>query len=198
MQIDLLRHGECEGGAIFRGSLDVPLTETGWQQMHSGLAELNANWAAVVSSPLARCRRFALLVSQREHLPLQLEPGVREINFGTWEGQTVERIWREQATLCQAWSKAPDAHTPPGGEPFSRFKARVLRAIHQRAQHYPNQRILLVTHGGVIKLLLTEALGTGAAGMMQLQVGYGFSTSIKVARDAITLAQPLPDFVRYP
>ncbi|WP_339897714.1 histidine phosphatase family protein [uncultured Gilvimarinus sp.] len=191
MQIDLLRHGECEGGAIFRGSLDVPLTDKGWQQMQNGLAELNSGWDAIVSSPLLRCSQFATAVADQAGLPLQQEPDLREICFGQWEGQRVERIWREQTELCNQWSRAPDRVTPPEGEPFVQFRARVLRAVAALAQRYAQQRLLLVTHGGVIKLLLTEALNTGAAGMMQLDVGYGFSGSLLVSGETLTLKEPL-------
>ncbi|BFM21109.1 histidine phosphatase family protein [Gilvimarinus japonicus] len=186
MQIDLLRHGECEGGAIFRGSMDVALTEKGWQQMQNGLAELNAGWSRIVSSPLIRCARFAEALANNTGLPLERQNDVREICFGEWEGQSVERIWREQSQLCNAWSRDPDTTTPPGGEPFTQFRARVLKALTTLEQHYPQERLLMVTHGGVIKLLLTEALGTGAAGMMQLNVGYGFSTTITVTNGELT------------
>ena len=71
------------------------------------------------------------------------------------------------------------------------FRARVLRAVAALAQRYAQQRLLLVTHGGVIKLLLTEALNTGAAGMMQLDVGYGFSASLLVSGETLTLKEPL-------
>ena len=191
MQIDLLRHGECEGGAIFRGSLDVALTDQGWQQMQNGLAQLNAGWDAIVSSPLIRCNRFATAVADQTGLELQQEPDLREICFGQWEGQSVERIWREQAELCNRWSRGPDRVTPPAGEPFLQFRARVLRAVAALAQRYAQQRLLLVTHGGVIKLLLTEALNTGAAGMMQQDVGYGFSASMLVSGETLTLKEPL-------
>ncbi|WP_049721444.1 histidine phosphatase family protein [Gilvimarinus polysaccharolyticus] len=191
MQIDLLRHGECEGGAIFRGSLDVALTANGWQQMQNGLAELNSGWSRIVSSPLLRCARFAEVQADNTGLPLEWQRDLREICFGDWEGQSVERIWREQSPLCNAWSRAPDTTTPPNGEPFKQFRARVLKALATLAQHYPGERLLVITHGGVIKLLLTEALGTGAAGMMQLNVGYGFSTSMSVINGKLTLLQPL-------
>lgn len=195
VQIDLLRHGECEGGAIFRGSLDVALTDNGWQQMQQGLAELNTGWSRVVSSPLIRCRRFAAEVANSNGLPLVQEPDLREICFGDWEGQPVAQVWREQAELCSAWSRAPDAHTPPAGESFTQFKKRVLRALAELERRYPSERLLLVTHGGVIKLLLTEALGTGAAGMMQLNVGYGFSIGIGITKGALTVTKPLPDLL---
>ncbi len=53
--IDLLRHGACEGGEIFRGSSDVALSEQGWQQMRAAIADETAPWQAVVSSSLQRC-----------------------------------------------------------------------------------------------------------------------------------------------
>jgi len=197
MQIDVLRHGQCQGGAIFRGSIDVALSDIGWQQMQKGVARLKTDWSRIVSSPLIRCARFAEALSADTGLPLQWQNDLREICFGQWEGQSVARIWREQSHLCQAWSRAPDAHTPPGGEPFKQFRQRVLTAVNALAQEYSSQRLLLITHGGVIKLLLTEALGTGAAGMMQLNIGYGFSASLQLSQGQLTLLQPLTDGLRF-
>lgn len=107
VRIDLLRHGACEGGGIFRGTTDTPLTARGWQQMDTGLRQLSGPWQAVISSPQIRCRCFAERVAAQYQIQLHLEPALREIDFGEWEGCAIEQVWREQTDLVLAWSRAP-------------------------------------------------------------------------------------------
>ncbi|MBN8431558.1 histidine phosphatase family protein [Microbulbifer salipaludis] len=179
MRIDLLRHGACVGGHIFRGHVDVPLSDAGWEQMETGLLIFTAPWTRIISSPLQRCHKFAAQVGRDRGLPVHTEAGIREIGFGDWERQPVDRIWHEQRALCEAWSRDPERHSPPGGEPFASFRTRVLASIDGLAKRYGDEPLLLVTHGGVIKLLLTTAHQWQPARMIALTVGYGFGASLE-------------------
>ncbi|MDO3381806.1 histidine phosphatase family protein [Gilvimarinus algae] len=190
MQIDVLRHGECEGGRIFRGHIDVALTATGRAQMREGVAQLAGPWQRIVSSPLVRCRSFAETLAAQTGVPVEIEPAIKEVGYGQWEGQSVEAVWREQQALCLAWSRAPDKTGPPGGEPFHDFRARVLTALAQSAAIPGADRILWITHGGVIKLLLSMARQMPPAGMMQLTVGYGFAASVQTDGDNLRVLYP--------
>jgi len=190
VQIDLLRHGACEGGHIFRGDTDVPLTGAGWQQMREGLARLAGPWAHIVSSPLQRCRAFAEQQAEKLNLPLSIEPGIREFGFGLWEGQSIEKIWREHKNHCLAWSRAPDKVGPPGGEPYGDFRQRVLEAVEKIARARAGDRTLLVTHGGVIRLLLSVARKKPPSDIMQLTVGYGFAASLNFDSRNLNILYP--------
>ncbi len=187
MQIDLLRHGECEGGQIFRGHTDVALTENGWQQMNTGLKQLTGNWQRIVSSPLQRCRLFAEQLSDKTQLPLTIEPAIKEINYGEWEGQLVESVWRDREEEVLAWSRDPERNGPPGGEMLPYFRERVLSAVLNLAQ---TEKVLLITHGGVIKLLLSIASQKPASWMMQLKTGYGFSASLSLKQGQLSVLYP--------
>lgn len=190
MRIDLLRHGACEGGRIFRGHYDVPVTGEGWQQMQQGLAQLTPGWDAVITSPLIRCQRFARQLSEQAALPLEVVDDLKETSFGDWEGQSVERIWREQESRALAWARAPDQVGPPGGEPYWNFRQRVLKALTELHERYDNQRLLLVTHGGIIKLLLSLAHNKPPSGMMNLQIGYGFAAELEYAPGEVSVLSP--------
>lgn len=190
MQIDLLRHGACEGGHIFRGDTDVSLSGEGWQQMREGLAQLSGPWTRIVSSPLQRCRAFAEQQAEKFNLPLTVEPGIKEFSFGQWEGQSIEKIWREQESLCLAWSREPDKFGPPGGEPYGDFRQRVLAAVEKIACAEEGDRTLLVTHGGVIRLLLSVARRMPPSDMMQLTVGYGFAASLSFDSPNLNILYP--------
>lgn len=157
--LDLLRHGQCEGGEIFRGSHDVALTSEGWANMQARVqSQTPTPWDAVVTSPLQRCRAFAEAASERLALPLILEPDLREMHFGEWEGRPYQDIWDKDPTLA-LWGEDPEQHTPPEGEPLAVFAQRVNTALDRLAERQSGQRLLVITHGGVIRLLLTRAKG---------------------------------------
>ncbi|WP_444957858.1 histidine phosphatase family protein [Microbulbifer sp. ZKSA002] len=197
MRIDLLRHGACEGGNIFRGQIDVPLTSEGREQMLRGLAELDGSWDRIVTSPLQRCQRFAAQLAREKKLPITEVPDIREIGFGDWEGQSVDKIWTEQRAQCEAWGRDPEKHAPPGGEPFPVFRSRVLQAIDNLAQQYSGESLLLITHGGVIKLLLAYANNWLPVKMISLQVNYGFAASLRYDSDNKSFTVSYPEQSAY-
>lgn len=172
MIIDLLRHGETEQGGGLRGSLDDALTDQGWAQMRAATAS-RAPWQRLISSPLQRCARFAEALSGQLGVPCELEPELQELHFGEWEGRSVAALMETHAQeLGQFWAD-PYAFTPPGGEPVAGFEARVLRALARLQQRYVGEHLLLVTHGGVMRLLLARARGLPREQLLQVEVGHG-------------------------
>jgi len=173
--VDLLRHGEVEGGARFRGERDDPLSALGWEQMQRATS-VCPGWAQVVSSPARRCAEFARELAQRQGLTLTLMDGLRERAFGTWEGLTCAEI--PLVELQRFWSD-PVGYTPPGAEPFSAFRARVLEAWRGLLDGRAPQT-LLITHGGVIRVLVAEVLGMTDAGLLLLEVPYACRTRVRI------------------
>lgn len=172
MILDLLRHGETQLGGGLRGSLDDALTELGWAQMDAAVA-VAGPWDVVLSSPLQRCARFAEGLAERLELPLDILPAWRELHFGKWEGRSAAQLMQTDAeALGRFWSD-PYAYTPPGGEPVAAFAERVKQALRQARQRHRGQRVLLVTHGGVMRLLLAQARGLPRAHLLQVEVGHG-------------------------
>lgn len=97
-QITLLRHGDT-GQRSYRGQLDDPLTELGWQQLRAATAQ--GEWEMVVSSTLQRCAAFATELAGARGLPLQLYARLREYHFGRWQGVPVAEI---DATKAKRWA----------------------------------------------------------------------------------------------
>ncbi|MBO6850044.1 MAG: alpha-ribazole phosphatase family protein [Marinobacter sp.] len=156
--VDLIRHGEPAGGPMFRGSQDDPLSDLGWQQMRSAIVATD-QWDRVVTSPLLRCRRFAEELACAQQLPLEVDDRLREISFGAWEGRTANAIMAETPeALTRFWSD-PVTHLPPGGEPLAEFQTRVREAWQHWIQEAAGQQILVVCHGGVIRMVLAEVMG---------------------------------------
>ena len=180
LRLDLLRHGETELGGGLRGSLDDALTERGWAQMHAAVVE-GGPWARVVSSPLQRCARFADELAQRLELPLELEADLQELHFGAWEGQSAAALMETDAEALGLFWADPYAFTPPQGEPVAQFSARVLAAVERLHRAYAGQRVLLISHGGVMRLLLAQARGLPREQLLQVEVGHGALFALQVA-----------------
>ncbi|WP_443692134.1 alpha-ribazole phosphatase family protein [Pseudomonas protegens] len=182
LYLDLLRHGETELGGGLRGSLDDALTATGWQQMREAV-QGRGPWDRVLSSPLQRCARFAQEMAEQLQLPLSLEPDLQELHFGAWEGQSAAALMETDADdLGRFWAD-PYAFTPPGGEPVELFSLRVLGAIERLYQACSGQRVLLVSHGGVMRLLLARARGLPRQQLLNVEVGHGALFRLQVASE---------------
>lgn len=169
--LELLRHGETELGGGLRGSLDDALTATGWAQLRAAVAEAGP-WDRLISSPLQRCARFAEELAAQQGVPLSLEADLQELHFGAWEGRSTAELMHSSATeLGQFWSD-PYAFTPPAGEPLLAFEARILSAVQRLQARHAGERLLLVTHGGVIRLLLARARGLPRTDLLQVEVSH--------------------------
>lgn len=179
MILDLLRHGETERGGGLRGRIDDALTERGWVQMRGAVGR-EAPWQAVISSPLQRCAAFAGELAARHGLPLQLESGLRELDFGAWDGRSAAELMQTDAEgLGRFWAD-PYAFTPPDGEPLVDFEARVLEAVARLHDRFAARHLLLVTHGGVMRLLLARARGLPRGELMQVEVGHAALQRLRV------------------
>lgn len=157
--IDLIRHGEPEGGPMFRGQTDHPLSDTGWHQMRGAIGD-GEHWDAIVTSPLLRCAEFAREQSERLGVPLYTEPRLREIGFGDWEGHTTAQVMATWGEALQRFWDNPVDHPPPGGESLAAFQARVTEAWHHWNRQLAGKRILVVCHGGVVRMVLSDILET--------------------------------------
>ncbi len=270
-RIDLLRHGETQGGSRFRGRGDDPLTEQGWAQMWSavgaqphrtagappergrwqgaraavsegvtfqtpppqpspargegdgesaacvaqvpqgrkgceGKREGNriglrgragtGAWDLILASPLARCADFARALSRQEGIPLRLDARLQEMDFGAWEGQSAADLMeRDAEALGRFWSD-PLANTPPGAEPLTLFAARVLDLWSEILTRPEGERLLVISHGGVIRVILSQVLGRPLGRLLELEVGHASLNRLHIDRDAaglhVTLAQDPP------
>jgi alpha-ribazole phosphatase len=173
--IDLLRHGACEGGEIFRGSTDVALCDEGWQQMQASLASHNG-WQQVFSSSLRRCRGFAEHFASSKNLPLTVRDDLQELHFGEWEGRLLVDVEREHGETLHSFWRDPSRVTPPGGETMVVFRDRVKKAIDDMLAAHRGEHVLVITHGAVIRLLLCEWLRMPMSAFSNIAVPYaGFS-----------------------
>jgi alpha-ribazole phosphatase len=182
LRLDLLRHGETELGGGLRGSLDDALTANGWAQMRAAVME-QGPWDRLVSSPLQRCARFAEELGAQLKLPVTLEKDLQELHFGAWEGHSAAALMETDAEGLGLFWADPYSFTPPEGEPVSAFSDRVLGAVARLHQAYAGERVLLISHGGVMRLLLAQARGLPRQQLLNVEVGHGGLFSLHVAAD---------------
>ena len=180
--IDLLRHGEVEGGDIFRGSTDDKLTDDGWEQMQTTL-QGDVTWDVIVSSPLLRCVEFASSLADQEDINCEVIDTLEEINFGEWEGKSLDELLKDNDETLKRWWDSPTKQTPPEGEDFHDFRARVLKTLKQISEEYKGKRILLVTHAGVIRVILMYILGMQEENLFRLNVDYASLSTIRMYHD---------------
>jgi alpha-ribazole phosphatase len=179
LRLDLLRHGETELGGGLRGSLDDALTEKGWAQMRAAVIE-QGPWDRLVSSPLQRCARFAEELGAQLGLPVALDRDLQELHFGAWEGQSAAALMETDAEALGLFWADPYSFTPPQGEPVVDFSTRVLAAVERLQATYAGERVLLISHGGVMRLLLAQARGLPREQLLNVEVGHGALFSLTV------------------
>lgn len=181
MIIDLLRHGEPRGGVRFRGNgCDDPLSEQGWRQMWQAVGEsVHWPWDAVLTSPLVRCRDFAEALCSRKPTPLRRVDDLREVGFGAWEGLTLDEVRRGRPEALRAFYSDPAVNRPQGAEPLGDFRRRVEHALRTEIAAAPGDRLLVVTHGGVIRALVGWVLGTPDQRLFAMDCEYASISQIR-------------------
>lgn len=182
IRIDLLRHGEPVGGRRYRGQIDDPLSDKGWQQMRDAVAGLR-EWDCIYSSPLKRCAAFAEELAQRLALPLTTDPRLMEIGFGVWEGRTADELRHDDPLRIERFWRDPVAHRPDGAEPIVSFRARVDAAWRDILAAHPGQRMLVVGHAGITRMILSLVLGSPPEHMFRIHVDNAGLTRIRVRGD---------------
>jgi probable phosphoglycerate mutase len=164
-RVILIRHGETAWNAERRlqGHLDIALNSEGERQA-AALADALAQerFDLIVASDLLRARQTADAVARVQHLPVRLDPALRERCYGGFEGLLYADIEQRFPLEFAAWQgRDVDAVLPPGanrGESFRQFYTRVTGAILGWAAAHPGRTLALVAHGGVLECAYRAAL----------------------------------------
>ncbi len=179
--LDLLRHGEPEGGNVFRGITDHPLTELGWSQLLAATkndAE-EKQWDVIITSPLSRCYEFSKELAEKLAVPLVVSDDLKEFNFGVWENQDMATVFKDDFERIKGMWDDPMNFAAPEGEKILDFEARVLKAWFG-CLNRPEKKQLIVCHGGVIRILLKEALGLPFNNINRLDIPFACRSRVRV------------------
>ena len=171
----LARHGETAWNAAFRyqGQTNMPLIDAGrWQASALARRLAQEELHAIYASDLQRAWETAqVIAASRSHsLTVRAEPRLREMDFGDWEGLTYAEILERDSQNLTAWETDPVHNPPTGGETVAQVTARVQSAIGDISRAHQDQTVLLVAHGGPLRVLLCLALGLDPQAQWQFRL----------------------------
>ncbi|MZE70235.1 bifunctional RNase H/acid phosphatase [Streptomyces sp. SID5789] len=172
----LLRHGETPLTPQKRfsgsGGSDPSLSSVGREQAERVAASLarRGTVQAIVASPLARTRETAGIVADRLGLDVTIEEGLRETDFGAWEGLTFGEVRERYPADLDAWLSSPDARPTGGGESFAATGERVAATRDRLVAAYAGRTVLLVSHVTPIKTFLRLALGAPPESLFRMEL----------------------------
>ncbi|MDH5445543.1 MAG: histidine phosphatase family protein [Gammaproteobacteria bacterium] len=168
--IDFIRHGQPEGGSVYRGhGVDDPLSDLGWQQMWQAVGNASP-WQQIISSPMLRCKAFAEQLSDKYQLPLSIDERFKEVGFGSWEGRNRKEIQENSKSEYDAFYNDPINCRPDGAEPIDAFISRVVVALDEVINQYRGQHCLVVAHAGVIRAVVSHVTLSAPLGLYKIQV----------------------------
>lgn len=189
MRLIWVRHGETDVNRAGRyvGHLDPSLNETGVRQINR-LRTLLAfeSPTDLFTSDLRRCVETAEVLNTAWKLKPQMTAFLRELSFGSWEGNTYEEIMQEDPDKASKWYDNPFDHSPPFGETLNQFGERIDQWINWLLTACPiHATIVIVCHGGVIRWFQSKWLENNSSRYWQV-AGLGHGQSMVVEWDGET------------
>lgn len=179
-----VRHGESlwNEGRRFQGQSDPELSPRGHAQAARVAARLRiaGSLAALYTSPLRRAAETAQVIGQAMGLPPRVEPDLREMGLGAWEGLTPDEIRERWGDAYPRWQRDPVGNEPPGGEAMPGFGARVVAAVGRLRAAHAGEDIVIVSHGGAIRAYLCSILGLGPSSLFRFALENASLTEIVV------------------
>lgn len=158
-RVVLVRHAAAEGQDRFLGQQDAPLSAAGRKQLPALIRKLRPHVVdAIYSSDLGRTQATAAAI-RRRGVPVEVCPRLREMGFGRWEGLSWDEVAEGFPRVAKQWLSGRSRPRVPGGESFTRFRARVTRELARIIAANPGRSIVVVTHAGVIRVAVGAALG---------------------------------------
>lgn len=199
----LVRHGETEGSESkrYKGSIDVPLSEKGIEQIRktselirerlqdAGCSkyasylkdvhktgdkkEADNNLHAVYCSGLGRALKSAEIIAEPHGINPVIVHDLRERSFGIWEGMTFSEIKESHPKEFEAWAGNPLKYSPIGGENTLGVRDRVVTALDNILSNHEGKNISIVAHGGVNRIILCHIMGIPLENIFRIEQDFG-------------------------
>lgn len=198
----LIRHGQTEWNQKerFRGWVDIDLNETGIRQAEAAAPRV-AQWdvAAIYSSPLKRTMTTAEIIARPHGIPVAPLEGIIDMNFGAWQGLSIDEVERNYPDLFKLWRYSPERLEIPQGDSLEDVRKRAAAAVDDLAARHNDAMVVLVSHRVVCKVLLCHLLGldnshfwrieqdTAAINLFEINEGY---TTVTLINDTCHLNAP--------
>ncbi|MEU4730596.1 bifunctional RNase H/acid phosphatase [Streptomyces sp. NPDC023588] len=195
----LLRHGETALTPQKRfsgsGGSDPELSPAGRRQAAAVAEALAARGTvqSVITSPLRRCRETARAVADRLGLDVTVEEGLREVDFGAWEGLTFAEVQERFPDDLQAWLDSPKAAPTGGGESFAAATRRISATRDRLLAAHAGRTVLLVTHVTPVKILVRLALGAPPEALFRMELSAASLSAVAYYADGNASVRLLND-----
>ena len=188
IKIALLRHAQTNLHGCFCGHLDPGLSACGQEQISAIVQSLSSLMPhAIWSSDLRRARETAEPIARHFGLDYETSPGLREMNFGAWEGLTWTDVELQYPEDARAWARLFPHHRPPGGESFPELQTRVVGQLEQLVNHAEPGCTLVVTHAGFIRTAVAWVLGVPSDRISRIVQDHGAVTIVENLRNHWTV-----------
>ncbi len=189
-----MRHGEVANGAEkrYNGHIDVDITPNGVEQMRrlAGLLE-GKPIIVVYSSDLIRSVKGAEIIANHLGVPFTPLRELRERSVGAWEGLTAEEIKERFPEEYLSWRADLLNYRPPGGERLIDVKERVLPVFKRLVASHSEQEIGMLLHGGVNRVILSDALGIAPLNLFRIDQAFGALNIIDYHEDGMPVVKLL-------
>jgi len=164
--------------------VDVPLDDVGLRQARA-LAERfsRENISVVQSSPRQRAIQTAAPIAERRNMPVTIQPAIDEIDCGAWSGRSFEELSQEQS--WQQWNCSRATARPPSGESMADVKQRIVAHLDQMQRADPDGRVVLVSHGEMIRVAILHYLELSADAYSQIEVDPASISTLVMTQGAV-------------
>jgi len=187
----LVRHGATglTASKRFSGGLagsNPGLTDEGRAQVREvadWLSPIGGAVHVVVTSPVRRTRESAEILAERLGVGWVEEPGLAEMEFGTWDGLTFEEVQDKRPDEIEAWVGSLDV-APGGGESFREVEKRVLDALSRVLERYAGETVVVVTHVTPIKILVAHAIDAPLSAVFRMELSTASVSVVSFFGDA--------------
>ena len=171
--VDMLRHGELEGGIKYRGWVDDPLTTAGRACIDAVWGRLQNDIDLIITSPLSRCAGPAGEWAKESEIPCLIDSRVAEMRYGEWEGLASEEIMARYPGMLEQWRSNPAGMCVPGGESAEQLRDRITDFWSEICTSHDEKHLLVVAHSGSMRMLLAHILAAPMATTRSMHVPYG-------------------------
>ena len=182
----LLRHGEHNvQGKICAGRMaGVVLSEKGRAEAEATARRLaGLGIAAIYASPLERTRQTAEIVGRQLSLPVNILDDLAELDFGEWTGKTFDEVRKDPR--WPMWATHRSLSCIPGGETMRQVQRRVVEAIMEMREQHPDEAVVVVSHGDVIRAALVFALGMPLDFYARIEVATASLSTMRIDANGI-------------
>jgi probable phosphoglycerate mutase len=182
----LLRHGEHNvQGRICAGRMPgVVLSERGRTEAEAAARRLTeAGIAAIYASPMERTRETGEIVGRHLGLPVNIHDDLAELDFGEWTGLTFDEVRKDPR--WPLWATHRSLSCIPGGETMRAVQRRVVEAIMETREAHPDDHVVVVSHGDVIRAALVFALGMPLDLYSRIEVATASLSTVRIDNNGI-------------